>query len=449
MSQAPVESPPPIRTLAGRPEGGPATRVRFQVLAWACALAIVTYLHRVGFSAIVPNLRDQLGLDPRAPGYFMAAFMVAYGLFEVPWGVLGDSRGGRSALMGVVIGGSALTAAVASVVWLPRSAGLALAFLIGLRFLFAAFQAGTFPVLSRIMADWMPSDERGMAQGAIWMASRVGGALAPLILIPLFRQFGNWRMPLVLGATLGLAWCIGFWLWFRDTPEEMPRVNAAERAVIARGRKARPARLHRVPWGRIFGRSNPLALCVMYGCIGYSGNFFLFLLADYLEKHRHLDKTTSMGLMALPFIGGALACVAGGALSDWLGRRMGSRRWGRRAVGAAGLGIAAAGMFAILGVTDVRWLAAVLCLTFIGNDLAMGPSWAAATEIGDRLAGTLGGAMNMVGSFVAATSAIVSGEQFARGDGTTPFVLFGLSYAIGALCWLRIDVTEPLVEAGL
>ena len=28
------------------------TRVRFVVLGWACALAIVTYMHRVGFSAI-------------------------------------------------------------------------------------------------------------------------------------------------------------------------------------------------------------------------------------------------------------------------------------------------------------------------------------------------------------------------------------------------------------
>ena len=420
------------------------TRVRFVVLGWACALAIVTYMHRVGFSAIVPSLRGPLGLDEHAVGYFMAAFMVAYGLFEVPWGLLGDARGARSALVGVVVGGSLMTAAVAAVVLLPNPARMGLGFLIVLRFLFAAFQAGTFPLLARVMADWMPAGERGAAQGAIWMASRVGGALAPLILIPLFRRFDNWRIPLILGAGLGLAWCVGFWPWFRNTPDEMPRVNAAERELISRGRKPKPVRVHNVPWGRIFGRSNPLALLAMYGCIGYSGNFFLFFLSDYLEKKRLLSKETSLWLMALPFIGGAFACVLGGILSDRLCRRWSSRRWGRRAVGAAGLTIAAAGMLAIPFVTDVRLLAVVLCVTFIGNDLAMGPAWAAATEIGDRLAGTLGGTMNMIGSFVAATSALVSGDQFARGDVTTPFFLFGLSYAIGALCWLRIDVTEPL-----
>ena len=62
----------------------------------------------------------------------------------------------------------------------------------------------------------------------------------------------------------------------------------------------------------------------------------------------------------------------------------------------------------------------------------MGPAWAAATEIGERSAGTLGGTMNMVGSFTAAVAAIVTGNLFFRGDLVTPFLLFGLFYLLGA-----------------
>ena len=333
----------------------------------------------------------------------------------------------------VVLGGSLLTALVAAVVWIPKPVWIALYALILARFLFGAFQAGTFPVMSRIMADWFPASERGGAQGTLWMSARVGGALAPLVLIPLFQRFGNWRMPLVLAASLGLVWCVGFLLWFRNTPEEVRAVNIAERLLITRGRKPKHPDSHRMRWRSIVCRSNPLALCAMYGCIGYSGNFFLFMLNDYLQRERHLPKTTAMWLTALPFFFGVFACVLGGVLSDLIGRRMGSRRWGRRVVGCAGLGIAALGIVSTLATTDVILLGILLCVTFIGNDLAMGPSWAAATEIGETSAGTLGGIMNMIGSFTAAVAAIFAADRFACGDRVTPFLCFGLSYALGSL----------------
>jgi ACS family glucarate transporter-like MFS transporter len=435
MSQATVEASLSV---------GSATRVRFLVLGGGCLLAIITYLHRAGFSAIAPELRDQLHLGDRAIGYVTAAFMIAYGIFEVPWGLLADTRGSRSTLLAVVLGGSTMTALVAAVVWIAEPVWMALVALIVLRFLFGAFQAGTFPVLSRIMADWMPLSERGSTQGALWMSARLGGALAPIVLIPLFQRFGNWRIPLVLGAGLGLVWSVGFWLWFRNTPQQVPSVNAAERLLIAEGRKPGRTGSDTTPWSQIFGRSNPLALCGMYGFLGYSGNFFLFMLNDYLQKERHLPKTTAMWLVSLPFFCGVIACVTGGILSDLIGRQLGSRRWGRRVVGCAGLGIAAVGIVSTLAVTDVLWLGVLLCITFVGNDLAMGPAWAAATEIGETSAGTLGGAMNMVGSLTAAVAAVFTADRFARGDLVSPFLVFGLSYTLGALCWLRIDVTEPL-----
>ena len=108
-------------------------------------------------------------------------------------------------------------------------------FLVVLRFLFGAFQAGTFPSISRMMADWMPTTERGSAQGTIWMSSRMGGALAPLLLVWLFAVMGDWKMPLVLVACWAWSGAPLFWPWFRNRPEEMPQVNAC-RAKADRGR---------------------------------------------------------------------------------------------------------------------------------------------------------------------------------------------------------------------
>ena len=84
------------------------------------------------------------------------------------------------------------------------------------------------------------------------MSSRLGGALAPLLLVWLFTAMGNWKTPLVLVAVLGIAWCVAFWPWFRNLPEEMAQVNLAERKLIEAGRAARNEAGHgQVPWARM------------------------------------------------------------------------------------------------------------------------------------------------------------------------------------------------------
>ena len=71
--------------------------------------------------------------------------------------------------------------------------------------------------------------------------------------------------------------------------------------------------------------SNVWALWGMYGFLGYSGNFFLFLFANYLQDYRHFDKDTAKWLTVIPFACGVLACIAGGALSDRIMTRTGDR----------------------------------------------------------------------------------------------------------------------------
>jgi MFS family permease len=198
----------------------------------------------------------------------------------------------------------------------------------------------------------------------------------------------------------------------------------------------------------------------MYGFLGYSGNFFLYLFASYLQDNRHFIKDTTKWLTVVPFACGVVACIAGGALSDRIARWTGDRRLGRRLVGGCGLALAGAMILASPWVEDVRVLGVLYGLTFLGNDLSMGPAWAAAGEIGERHAGTLAGAMNMAASLMGALAAIVAGQFFhaatvaARaGDAAghrlfmaLPFVLFAASYVLGALCWLRIDVTETIPQ---
>ena len=231
-----------------------ASHVRYQVLAFACALAVVTYIHRIGFAVGAPAIGETLGLNQAQIGYLMLAFQAAYGIFQVPGGLLGDRLGGRRVLTFLVLGWSALIGAVALAAVLPRQTFLPFAFLLLLRFCFGMFQAGGFPTLGRVIADWMPITERGIAQGSIWMFSRWGGALIPFLLAWLFRVWGSWPIPFLLIAGSGLLWCAAFWPWFRDRPDQMPQVNRCERKIIEAGRPKSQARQLGFPGAKCWAR---------------------------------------------------------------------------------------------------------------------------------------------------------------------------------------------------
>jgi sugar phosphate permease len=445
----PVETGVAIDPPAGQgltPESADG-HIRYQVLAVVCAVAVVAYLHRVGFATAAPELKTQTGLTDRHLSYLMAVFMLAYGLVEIPFGLLSDRVGVRHLLTGLVVAWSVVTGALGWVLWLPAHTVWPLVYLLALRALFGVLQGGLFPSTSRLLADWMPVSERGLAQGCLWTSSRLGGALAPLAVVQLFGLTGVRPVAFWILASVGFVWAAGFWPWFRDTPETMRGVTKDELKRIAAGRHSRGHAAHgEVPWDRMLASRSAWCLCLTYGALGLSGNFFITLLPTYLRTHRHLTAQTASWISSVPLACGIVGCLLGGYLSDVIIRRTGNRRWGRRLVGACGLTLASIALASTVLVRDPFWLAVLLGASFLGNDLAMGPAWAACADIGERYAGTLGGAMNMLGSITGFLGALLVGDLLDRGRTTLLFVLLASSYATGAILWLGVDSSRTLTE---
>jgi sugar phosphate permease len=413
------------------------------VLFAACGLGTVAYVHRLAFAAVAPDLRATLCLTDGDMGLLLAAFLLAYGAFEVPWGLVCDRFGSRLVLGGLALAWALVTGAVTLALMVPFAWALPFLVLLVLRFLFGFFQAGLYPGISRLVADWIPSAERDTAQGLVWTFSRFGGAVTPWLLLGLIWLLGNWQAALWALAVLGPLWVLIVLPWFRNKPEESPRVNHAERGLIAAGRLGRAAGPP-VPWTVMLRSANVWALCAMYGFVGFSGNFFITFLPLYLSVYRKLPRTEVAWLSSLPLFCGVVGCVLGGALSEQIIRRTGSRKWGRRIGPMFGQAAAGGCLLSTIWVTDVWALGALLSLTFFFNDLAMGPAWAACVDIGERYAGTLGGKMNMVGNIAGAVGMVLTGFMLQQGYVAEVFVMYSCSYALAVLCWLRIDATEPL-----
>src|SRR5213076_3496154 len=98
---------------------GPATRVRYVVLGVASSLAVLTYIQRQGFVAGTPYIKADLGLNDEQMGYLASVWLIAYGLFQVPGGLLGDRLGARHVLTILVLGWSLLVGVVALTAVLP------------------------------------------------------------------------------------------------------------------------------------------------------------------------------------------------------------------------------------------------------------------------------------------------------------------------------------------
>src|SRR5207247_1578120 len=124
-----------------------------------------------------------------------------YGIFEIPWGWLGDRIGARKILMRVVVCWSIFTAATG---WAWNQGSL-----LATRALFGMGEAGCFPNLTRAFTTWLPAGERVRAQGLLWLSARWGGAFTPLLVV-LVLQHLAWRAAFALFGLLGIVWAFFF-----------------------------------------------------------------------------------------------------------------------------------------------------------------------------------------------------------------------------------------------
>src|SRR5579883_2809599 len=207
------------------------TRVRYGVLGFACALSMITYLDRVCFATVAPYIGKEFDLSKQQLGWLFTAFALAYAMFEVPSGWMGDVFGPRRTLIRIVLWWSLFTALTGAIFPYPSWPWLAFAAMFLVRFFFGVGEAGAYPNIARSFHNWFPFGERGSAQGAVWMAGRFAGGATPFVVLGLLHVL-EWRHTFWIFGCLGVLWCIAFWWWFRDRPEDHPAVNAAELAYI-------------------------------------------------------------------------------------------------------------------------------------------------------------------------------------------------------------------------
>ena len=375
-------------------------------------------------------MQEDLGIDPIGWGWVTGLFTLAYCLFEIPTGMMGDRIGPRRVLTRIVVWWSAFTALTGAMTGFYP--------LLLARFLFGAGEAGAFPNASVVVSRWFPPRQRATMSGVNLMASQVGGAVAPLLVLPIQMRYG-WRMSFYVFGVAGLVWAAVWYAWFRDSPEEKrggvpSRSTAASRASAAG---------HTFPW-RLAYRSNTVwSILGLAFCYVYVYNFFQTWFHTFLVRGRGFSEA-SLLLSALPYVVAAGANLAGGAASDALVRRLGAKH-GRRVIGAAALTAAAAFTVAAM-LTHHQLLTVVfLAMTYGAITFQQSGVFGVCLDIGGSRAGAMVGLMNTIAQVGGLVGSVLYGYIVDRtGSYDAPFIPMTVLLLVGAALWLNVDASREI-----
>jgi len=404
---------------------------RHRVLGLLILLFAITYIDRVCISVAGPRMQEELGIDPIGWGWVTAMFTLSYCLFEIPTGALGDRIGPRRVLTRVVVWWSVFT----SLTGMVSNYSL----LLLTRFCFGAGEAGAFPNASIVVSRWFPPTQRASISGVLLMASQIGGAIAPLVVVPIQIRYG-WRTSFYLFGIVGTVWAAVWYGWFRDSPAEKAGVSQAELDETS-GLPPSPA--HGFPWQIALRSESVLATLGTAFCYVYAYTFFQTWFHTFLVKGRGFSEG-NLVLSALPYALAACANLAGGAVSDAMVRRLGVK-WGRRSLGIVGLGSAC--LFTIAAMMTRQQLPTVILLSLVYGAITFQQSgvFGVCLDIGRKHAGSVVGLMNtsaQVGGLISSVAYGYIVDRFHSYD--APFVPMAALLGLGAILWLKIDASKEL-----
>ncbi len=427
------------------------TRQRYVVMTFLCVLSFLTYFDRICIMRAQADIQRDLGIGDEQMGLIFGAFWLAYALFEIPGGWMGDRYGARVTLTRIVLAWSLFTALSGS------ASGFVT--LLTYRFLFGAGEAGAYPNMARVQAHWLPVRSRARAGGLLWLMARFGGAFSPLLFgamlalfdAPGFRalltSFGlpgdipAWRPAFWAAGLLGVFWCLAFFPWFRDDPAAMRSVNAAELRLIREG-DGPAAESHTLPpgfWRALLTSRSLWAMGLLYVCGSFGWSFFVSWMPRFLKEVHHVEYARSELLTGLPLFFGGISCLVGGVLSDALVQRTGRRWLGRAVFPLCGYTMAAAAMLGLRFAETPGQATVLMCLASAAFDLGQGANWATIVDVGGRFAGTAAGFVNMVGGAGNYLQPYLGAVVFRTWGWDTLFVVYATGFLAAASLWFFID----------
>lgn len=382
------------------------TNGRWLVVALLFVATTINYMDRAILGVAGPAMMEDLSLTPVQFGLLGSAFFWSYALMQIPVGVIVDRLGAR------------LTYSIAIVWWslctIFTGLGKSLGALIGIRILMGIGEAPAFPTNTRVISDWLPSHEKGIANGIFNSGTAIGIGMSTPLLAWIIQNWG-WQISFVVVGAVGFVWLIFWLIYFKNQPKDSSIANEAEVAYI----KGDQPQVETAPHINI----SPFKLLkyknvypMLYGLFAH--NYLTYLMMTWLPIYLVTDRGMSLlnaGFFTmLPWLMSFIGNILGGFLSDGLIKRGWNSIKARKTVLAIGM------LFPLMLIPTIYVESTTMAIVYIsiaigGEGLAAGILWATVSDVAPKGAeGKLAGLQNFIGNLAGWIAPVATGFLIAQ-----------------------------------
>ena len=411
-------------------------------------LSVITFLDRTCITFASMEIKSDLGIDQSGWGWVMSIFTLSYGLMQLPLGALGDRVGHRWVLALIVLWWSAFTS-------FTGMAGGLMAML-AIRFCFGIGEAGASPCSTSVISRWFEKDKVGKAQGYVWAATRLGGAAAPFIVIPMINSDAvGWRGSFYILGAIGVIWSLVWVLTYRDRNRHHTlneNVHIAKDKLVEGMHQAHKAeqivkeKAKDIPWRMMFTNRQFWFLCGMYFFYAFGSWFFFTWFPEFMKQGRGFTADELKYAVAIPFLMSMAGNIIGGHLTDKLTERYGVKT-GRKALGSTCLAVSALFMVLAAFIPGKIAVFVFLSLCFGIFDLMLPSAWALCIDLGKDFAGSISGAMNTFGNLGGFCCSLMFGYLLsATGNYNLPLYMIAGMLCLAALLFAFINPSKPIIK---
>ncbi len=330
--------------------------LRWWIAGLLFASTVINYIDRQTLSMLAPYLKTTYDWTNRDYAMMVICFRLPYTIGQTVFGRLVDRLGTRRGLT--------ISVTWYSIASMLTSLANGLYSFSAFRFLLGVGESANWPAGIKGVAEWFPNRERGWAIALFDSGSSIGGAIAPLLIIPIYMQWG-WRPAFIIPGLLGFLWLIA-WRRLYYSPESHPAVSSEERAMLLKEREAAGTGVA----GRLPHWRELLSLRQTWGVIAarsFTDPVWFFItewFAVYLAT-KGFQPHNTLAAIWIPFVAADLGNFFGGGMSSWLISRGWSVGRARKAVvvfGAVGMlalipALRTTNLFAIAGLFAIATFA--------------------------------------------------------------------------------------------
>ncbi|MCX7888074.1 MAG: MFS transporter, partial [Verrucomicrobiae bacterium] len=275
------------------------------------------YMDRQTLSILAPTIQKDLHMSETQYGTVCNLFLVAYGVAFLISGRVADRLGTRLSLLIFVTWWS-----VASILTATARSVFSLGFW---RFMLGAGEAGHYTTSPKVVSEWFPPKERGIAVAIYSVGATVGGTIAPVLVVLLHERWG-WQATFLIIGLSGFLVVLPWYLFFYH-PSKSPFVTEREREMIlsacAHEDAAQAAAAKQSEWAlwrEVLSRRELWLLLLARSLTAPLWFFYLFWYPKYLYSVRHLAQS-ELAITWVIYLAADIGSLGGGFLSDLLIKR--------------------------------------------------------------------------------------------------------------------------------